>query len=99
MKGLHCILPVLVIALWVGIGSANDDHIRARKLMERGEILPLEQLLESLPGNRQWRLLEAELEEEDGVIIYELELLDEEGRVRELKYDARSGVLLSDEGE
>jgi uncharacterized membrane protein YkoI len=81
------------------IGSADDDHQRARELMQSGEILPLEILLKDLLKNRHWRLLEAELEEQGGRLIYEFELLDEQGRVRELEYDARTGVRLGEEEE
>lgn len=42
-------------------------------------------------------LLEAELEEEDGLFIYEVELLTGDGVVRELELDARDGRILKDE--
>lgn len=43
------------------------------------------------------RLLEAELEEDDGIYIYEIELLTADGIARELELDARDGRLLKDE--
>jgi len=42
-------------------------------------------------------LLEAELEEEDGVLVYEVEILTTSGVVRELELDARNGNILKDE--
>ncbi len=44
------------------------------------------------------RLLEAELEEDDDLYVYEVELLTRVGQVRELEFDAASGPLLKDEG-
>ncbi|MOA67887.1 Peptidase propeptide and YPEB domain protein [compost metagenome] len=61
-------------------------------------IQPLQQLLQQAfdrhPGAR---LLEAELEEEDDVYVYEIELLTDGGEVRELELDAVSGRVLKDE--
>ena len=45
------------------------------------------------------RLLEVELEIEDGELVYELEVLTTGGQVRELEFDAATGVLVKDEEE
>jgi uncharacterized membrane protein YkoI len=45
------------------------------------------------PGSK---LLEAELEEKHGVLVYEIELLTSDHVVRELKFDARDTRLLQD---
>ena len=76
--------------------KADDDHIRAKALVESGEILSLEKLLQNVFEGQQWRLLEAELEYNHGRYIYELEILDDKGKVRELEYDAKTGKLLKD---
>lgn len=70
--------------------AASSDHGQALDLRAGGDILPLVELLqrEELAG---LRVLEAELEREDGRLVYELELLDESGRVYERYYDAASG--------
>ena len=72
----------------------QDEALRLRK---QGAILPLEQLLEMAqqrhPGSR---LLEAELEEDDDIYVYEVELLTTTGVVRELKLNASNGQLLED---
>jgi uncharacterized membrane protein YkoI len=74
--------------------GASDDHESVRELRERGDIMPLAQLLEHAEL-RGLRVLEAELEYEDGRLVYELELLDRQGRVRERYFDAVSGLPLS----
>lgn len=91
-----CTVLMLVLT---GISSARDfDQDEALRLRRDGIILPLDQLMrpayERYPGAT---LLEAELEEEDGVLVYEVELLTPQGSVRELELDARDGRILKDE--
>ena len=86
------------------IGSnvwADDDHERARELLKSGEIISLQALLQKIndSGLGKLRLLEAELEHEDGRLIYELELVDEKGVVRELLFDAKTGEVFNEEDD
>lgn len=93
---MHRVAALLMLLL-CGVATADEDPARARDLVEAGEILPLEEVLSSVRGERNWRLLEAELEREGGRWIYEFELLDERGRVHEIEVDARSGEILEEE--
>ena len=77
----------------------DDDHERARQLQAAGTILPLEAIVQRARLDYGGRILEVELENEDGKHIYEIELLADDGIVRELKYDAHSGALLQAERE
>ena len=81
------------------LAAARDlDQDEALELRQKGIILPLEQLLEAALGRYPGaRLLEAELEEKHERYEYEVELLTPAGVVREIKYDARTGVLIKDE--
>lgn len=94
------IVALLLAVLALQVQARDLDHDEALRLRESGVILPLEQLmqpaLERYPGAT---LLEAELEEEDEVRVYEVELLTVDGRVRELELDARNGRILKDEVE
>lgn len=91
-----CLL--LMLAPFAGI-LADSDHMEARRLVETGSILPLERVLESV--HRRWsgRILEVELERKRGGYIYEIELLDDQGAVWEMKIDAVTGKLLETEQE
>ncbi|GAB6043347.1 PepSY domain-containing protein [Endothiovibrio diazotrophicus] len=77
--------------------SADDDHDEAWRLREAGEILPLEQLLRQVRERYPGRVIGVELEHERGRPVYEIELLEEQGRVRELLFDARDGHYLEHE--
>jgi len=62
--------------------------------------MPLEQLLhKAMQRHPESMLLEVELEEENGVLVYEVELVTEEGIVRELELHASTGEVLKDEVE
>ena len=94
------IAPFAAIAalLLAAPALAHDlDQNEALRLRQEGVIRPLEQLLQAdLARYPDARLLEAELEEEDGRYIYEFEILTRDGAVRELELDARDGRLLKD---
>ena len=88
----------LILLAAMPAASRDLDQDEALRLRRDGLILPLETLLQhamrSYPGAR---LLEAELEEEDGRYLYEIELLTTDGIARELELDARDGRLIKDE--
>lgn len=86
-------LPLSVFWL-AGFALADEDHERARALVQAGEILPLAQILENARARHPGRVLEAELEREGGAYVYEVELVDAGGVVWELAFDARTGELL-----
>ncbi|MGD8484741.1 MAG: PepSY domain-containing protein, partial [Thioalkalispiraceae bacterium] len=65
------------------LALADSDHEMARQLREAGDILPLETILQKLKATYPGKVLEVELEKEHDKIIYEIELLDNEGKVRE----------------
>ncbi len=87
------------LALLASVALADDDHLEARRLVEAGTIRPLEEILEQIGSQHPGRILEVELEREEGLYIYEIELLDEEGVVWELEIDAQNGELLKTEQE
>ena len=79
--------------------AADSDHYEARRLMESGTILPLEAVLVTAQRERRGRILEVELEERHDHYIYEIELLDQTGRVWEMRIDAVTGQILKSEQE
>ena len=98
MKARHRSWGLLTLLAFCSLVAARDlDQDEALLLRQQGVIMPLEQLLHQALGHYPGaKLLEAELEEEDGQYVYEVELLTPEGVVRELELDARSGRLLKD---
>lgn len=73
---------------------ADSDYDTARKLQQAGDILPLETILHKLQQTHPGKVLEVELETKHKKVVYEIELLDAQGKVWELKVDARSGEII-----
>lgn len=89
-----------MLLLMGGSAMADEDHEAARRLRESGQIVPLESILERVRVQHpQGTLLEVELERERGTWVYEVELLDAAGSVREMLFDARTGEFIGQEGE
>ncbi len=92
----------VLAALVIGTPAAEDhperEQDRAKRLVKEGRVLPLEEILARASTRAPGRLIEADLDEENGRYVYELEFADPvTGRVTELVYDARSGDLLATE--
>ena len=80
------------------LASARDlGQDEALRLRERGEILPLEEILKfALERYPNSKLLQVELEEKQGAYVYEVELVTPQRVVRELKFNASRGNLTKD---
>lgn len=104
MKKFSVLLVAISVSLLVaGMSTtsraSDDDREAARKLLQSGEILPLETILQKARALQPGQVLEVEFETKRGRYLYELEILDEAGVVYELKLDARNGELVKRERE
>jgi len=77
----------------------EDEHDHARRLRREGAIVSLETVADAVQRVRPGELLKVELERERGRYVYEVEILDADGHVWELRFDARDGSLLKEEAE
>lgn len=97
------IKKVFALVLLLAAASTSGDDIdqnEVLKLRLEGKVLPFEQIQQRIHQRyADSRFLEVELDEEDGKLIYEIEILTGEGVVRELEVDAASGEVLEDELE
>lgn len=102
MRPLLVRLVLLAAAAPLLSATARDiDHDEALRLRRQGVVVSLQSLLDGPVAARYpgFRLLEAELEEDDGRYRYEIELLTAAGAARELEFDARDGRLLRDKAD
>ncbi len=76
----------------------RDDHERARDAMTSGEIRPLAEILSEVERHYVGRVIQTELERDDGRWVYELKLLPASGRVYQLKIDAGTGKVMRAKG-
>lgn len=70
------------------------DHVEARALLERGEILPLSRILEIVRATEPGDVIEVELEREHGAWEYDVKVLTAAGVVRKVTLAARDGTVL-----
>lgn len=97
MKSAYTLLALMLLQslTWgVSPAMADDDHLEARRLVESGEVLPLQAILDKYRTDYPGRVIEVELEKKHGRIIYEIEIIDDRGEVRELYINARNAELL-----
>lgn len=72
----------------------RDDHVEARALLQRGEILPLGTILEAAQRRVPGDVIEVELEREDSGWEYDVKVLTPTGQVRKITLNARNGVII-----
>ncbi len=92
MLALILLLVVPAASLLADPEDELDQEV-ARRLMEKGVILPLQRIVEKVEGH----ILEVELEYEHGHYLYELEILQADGAVVERIFDATTGEPLEKE--
>lgn len=98
MRGALLLLSLLMLAAAPAQADDRRDHERARAALAAGEIRPLADLLADVERRYIGRVIETELERENGRWVYEFKILPPSGRVFELKLDAATGALLRARG-
>ena len=88
---IACSLPPMSLA-------GDDDRRGLREQIESGKLLSLSKIIETLRREYRGEVLEVELEDEDSVRLYEIELLGPEGQIVEFVLDAATGELIAMEG-
>jgi uncharacterized membrane protein YkoI len=94
---------VVCVLAAAGTAVADDDELerrhqdaeRASRAAISGEFLPLARIVTKLRARFPGEIVETELESEDGHPYYEFHVLQPDGRVIEIKVDARSGRYLA----
>ncbi len=79
--------------------QGHGDHDRAHAARNRGEIVPLAEILPGLEATLGGRVIEVDFEEEDGRPVYEFELITPAGRLLEAEVDATTGDVIEVEVE
>jgi uncharacterized membrane protein YkoI len=89
-------LPLLAPAL---PARANDrrrreEQERVRRAIAEGRIRPLSEILAMVRSQLGGEVIGVELDEEEGLYVYEIKVLTRGGRRRELEVDAATGRIL-----
>lgn len=87
-------LASLPLPVWADDADFPDFEL-AEEAMRLGKILPLAVILERVAALQPGRVIEVELEREEGVHVYEVELITPDGRLLEVDLEAGTGKVLS----
>lgn len=79
-------------------GAADRSaHDRARDAVARHAARPLSEILPEIERRYRARMVEVELEDEDGRLAYEIKLVTDTGRLIEVVVDAATGAVVKDD--
>ncbi|MEJ2231708.1 MAG: PepSY domain-containing protein, partial [Nitrospirales bacterium] len=101
MKRLHTFALLGASALLltsVGLAMSNDGKEKVA-VANLPTSVTMEDAIKTATTQFPGRVLEAELESEDGQAVYEIEIVNASGETREFEIDAQSGKILSSELE
>jgi uncharacterized membrane protein YkoI len=77
----------------------NNSAEAVREWVVEGKMLPFETIFQMNRQHLTGKILDLEVEKEDGLIIYEIEQLKDNGEVSEIYIDAVTGKFLKEEAE
>lgn len=94
-----CLLMAVSTPALADWDDDDDDRYRSDQdivwnARKSGQILPLEVILGSVLQRYPGEVLKLELDDDDGELIYEIEVLTRRGIVLEMDVDARTGRIL-----
>lgn len=101
---MRAIVVVIMLGLFAALpaspGAVASEQDRARGAVEAGEVRPLGDILAGVRGKYPGRVLDADLREQGrGNWQYDIKILQSDGRVLRVAVDAKTGRVLSVEGE
>ena len=100
MKRLHTLSLFGVSALLLtSVGLALSHDGKKDDVTNLSTAVTMEEAIKTAKTQFPGKVLEAELENEDGKAVYEVEIVNAAGEVREFEIDAQSGKILSSELE
>jgi uncharacterized membrane protein YkoI len=108
----HILLTTTALALTMGATSlaaapeethaapeAQLQHDDARQALKSGLVRPLEDILAEMRKSFPGEVIEIEFEQDDGRYIYEIEMIRPDGRVIEVKMDAKTMAVIDVEDD
>ncbi len=74
-------------------GDDDRDHDMARRAVERGEIKPLAEILQTVRDKLPGEIAGVKIERKGGRLVYELRIVGAQGRLLEVHVDAATGEI------
>ncbi|MDH4981532.1 PepSY domain-containing protein [Hyphomicrobium sp. D-2] len=101
-RWLACTFTAALILVAAAPGALMADDLgpeEAQRLLQSGRIKSLADIVSIVQKQVDGDLIDAELDEEDGVYIYELKILRPNGRLQEIEAEASTGKILKIEDD
>lgn len=89
-------LALVLLLAGSAVGGQHWEPLHGE--VRRGEVVPLDTILDWLEAHYIGEVLEVEVEREGGYVEYEIKLLGPQGQVVEFEFDGHNGQLMSIEG-
>lgn len=89
----------LALAMMNGTRADDDDHDFARRALEQGRALPLADIIAKIRPQVPGKVIEVELDHDDGALVYDLKVLSSQGRLQEIEVEAATGKILKIEDD
>ena len=92
----RCIPLLLLLAC---ASALADEQASVRRAVEEGRLRPLTEIIALVQARHPGRVVDVDLERRSGGrYVYEIEVLDENRRKREIKVDGATGAILETDG-
>lgn len=88
---------IICLGVFSVSASASDhhrDHEKAKQALINGDVLSLQEVLDSISKSQQGKPIKIEFDDDDGRFLYEIKLLRDNGNVAKIKVDATNGKIL-----
>ncbi len=93
-------VAVAAAMLALAVGLAHGQNGKESEVREStSPVMSLQDAIEVVTATFPGRVIEAELEDEHGEVMYEVEIVGEDGLVREIEVHAKTGQVTVEETE
>lgn len=91
-------ITVLFISAGLAMGHDGEDKDK-ESVQAMSAKVTMEEAIQTAKTKFPGRVMEAELESEDGALVYEVEIVSASGETQEIEIDAQSGKILDSDSE
>lgn len=98
LTGVLTAMAILGISAGLAIGHDGEDKNK-ESVQAMSAKVTIEEAIQTAKTKFPGQVVEAELEAEDGALVYEVEIVSASGEAHEIEIDAQSGEILSSESE
>ena len=91
-------ITVLFISAGLAIGHEGEDKDKDSRQAMSAKVT-MEEAMQTAKTKFPGRVVESELESEDGALVYEVKIVSASGEAQEIEVDAQSGKILDSESE